>query len=272
MLPVEDDPRDVAYRTLDAFTAENEELDKLLASLSYDVWSTPTPSEGWTIARQVAHLTLRAQDAIEAMTDRRRLLLTVERASPSPHHDADYGGLALANRHPETLLTQWREAREQFESTSHGILEGDISSLPGAGSERLVTIATAYGLMRTWAHAQDIFDALDRPRMPSERLWYVADLGIGMDDPRFTAHGVLPLGQMECRIELASPIGALWIWGDPTAAARLRGTAEDFCLYVTRRRTRWEVELTATMEVEAWMSTAPMLLAPAGRGYGPISA
>lgn len=269
---LDDDPRDVAYRTLDAFTAENEELDMLLAGLPSQVWSTPTPSEGWTIARQLAHLTLRAQRATEAMTDHSHLLLTVERASPSSNYDADYGGLALAHRHPETLLTQWREARERFESTSRGILDGDISALQAVGAERLVTTAAAYGLMRTWAHAQDIFEALDRRRIPSERLWYVADLGIGMDDTRFGAYGVVPLGQMECRIELASPMGALWVWGDPTAAAWLRGTAEDFCLYVTRRRTRWEIDLTASVEVEAWMSTAPTFLAPAGRGYGPVPA
>lgn len=265
MLEFDDAPAEVASRTLDAFAAENEELEALLASLAPDLWWTPTPSDGWTIRQQLAELICRTQRTIDAMTDRNRLLLEVERTGRIYGQDDWHAKDVLAHCEPDLLLLQWRDVRERFATTCSRVLGGAILPLQSVGKERLVSIASAYGLMKAWAHAQDIADGLDLRRTPNERLWYIADLGIGMDDTRFATHGVVPLGQLNCRIELTSPIGAVWVWGSPGAEERLTGAAEDFCLFLTRRRTRSMVDLVATAEVEVWMTVAPTYLAPPGR-------
>ena len=40
----------------DALAAEGDALDVVVAALSAEEWSTPTPSEGWTVADQIGHL------------------------------------------------------------------------------------------------------------------------------------------------------------------------------------------------------------------------
>jgi uncharacterized protein (TIGR03084 family) len=72
------------------------------------------------------------------------------------------------------------------------------------------------------------------------------------------------------RVELVSPAGALWTWGEAQAANRISGNALDFCLVVTQRRhpadTRLRIEGAAAAE---WMSMAQAFAGPAGAGRQP---
>ncbi len=49
--------------------AESDELDALMTSLPEDRWAEPTPSPGWTIAHQIAHLWWTDRVALTAVHD-----------------------------------------------------------------------------------------------------------------------------------------------------------------------------------------------------------
>jgi uncharacterized protein (TIGR03084 family) len=96
--------------------------------------------------------------------------------------------------------------------------------------------------METWAHGQDVADALGVTRQPTARLKHVAHLGVLTRDYAYTLQGETPPAS-PFRVELTAPNGQTWTWGPADAAQRVRGPALDFCLRVTQRRHRDELSL-----------------------------
>jgi uncharacterized protein (TIGR03084 family) len=121
-------------------------------------------------------------------------------------------------------------------------------------------------IMETWAHGQDIADALGVTREPSLRLRHIAHIGIGARAYSFAVRE-LPAPQEPIYVELAAPDGTLWTWGPDDAADRITGDALDFCLLVTQRRHRDELKLDVTgPAADEWMSIAQAFAGAAGPG------
>src|SRR5215218_4981184 len=87
------DPRPMADPTpvIDDLCAESEELDLLVAELSKEQWSLPTPAPGWTVAHQIAHLAWTDHASLLAVTDRAAFDREVENALTSPGDFVDNG-------------------------------------------------------------------------------------------------------------------------------------------------------------------------------------
>lgn len=245
--------------------AESSSLDALVAGLDLAGLGTPTPAEGWTIAHQLAHL---------AWTDRWSLLscrdgdlfraqaLALFTAGSSP---VDAGAAEGVGEDPAALLARWRSGRAE--------LAAELASAAAAGRQlpwfgppmKAATMATAR-LMETWAHGQDVADALGVTREPTGRLRHVAHLGVRTRGFAFALHG-LPVPDAPVRVELTAPSGELWEWGPVDAADSVRGPALDFCLLVTQRRRRDDLALLATGPVAAaWLPIAQAFAGNPGKG------
>ena len=87
---------------------------------------------------------------------------------------------------------------------------------PAMGARSFITAR----LMETWAHGQDVADALGVTRQPTDRLRHVAHIGVGARRFSYVANG-RPVDETPVRVELVAPSGELWVWG-PDDAARLR--------------------------------------------------
>ncbi len=125
-------------------------------------------------------------------------------------------------------------------------------------------------LMETWAHGQDVADALAVPRTPTARLRHVARIGVRARDYAFAVRG-LPAPSGEFRVELVPPDGGEpWAYGPQDAADRITGPALDFCLLVTQRAHRADLALTATgPDADRWLDIAQAFAGPAGPGRAP---
>jgi uncharacterized protein (TIGR03084 family) len=123
--------------------------------------------------------------------------------------------------------------------------------------------------METWAHGQDIADALGVVRSPTDRLRHVAHIGVGARAFSFAAHG-RSTPETPVRVELLAPGGETWTWGPPDAGDRVTGPAQDFCLVVTQRRHLDDSALLIEGPVAAdWMSIAQAFAGPPGPGRQP---
>jgi len=121
-------------------------------------------------------------------------------------------------------------------------------------------------IMETWAHTQDIADALGVTREPTSRLRHVAHIGVGARAFSYAVHGKA-LPQAPVRVELTGPDGDLWAWGPADAADRVTGPALDFCLLVTQRRHRDDLALVIQGPAATeWMSIAQAFAGTAGTG------
>ncbi len=121
-------------------------------------------------------------------------------------------------------------------------------------------------LMETWAHGQDIADAVGVHRIPTDRLRHVAHIGIRALPYSFAVNDQ-PVPTEPIRVELAGPHGDLWHWGPDDATDRVSGTALDFCLVVTQRRHRDDTGLTVSgSTANAWIAIAQAFAGAAGPG------
>jgi uncharacterized protein (TIGR03084 family) len=218
---------DVAAVAAD-LAAEHEALDAVLAGLTDGQWATPTPSPGWTVADQVGHLTYFDGAALTALTDEAAFA-----ASIGPLLE-DMDGVTL-HRHlaPQELLAAWRENRARL---LDGVQRVDPAGrVPWYGPSMSVRSFLTARLMETWAHGQDVVDAVGATREPTGRLRHICQIGfITRTWTYANRREELPDGDV--RLELVAPSGEVWRWGPDDAAQSVRGPALDFCLVVTQRR------------------------------------
>ena len=120
-------------------------------------------------------------------------------------------------------------------------------------------------LMETWAHGQDVADALGVTSDASARLKHVAHIGVRARPFSYLINGMTLL-EDPVYVALTAPDGSLWEWGEP-AAGRVTGDALDFCLAVTQRRHRNDTALVieGASAVE-WMGIAQAFAGEPGHG------
>ncbi|MGW2372333.1 TIGR03084 family metal-binding protein [Kitasatospora sp. NPDC001683] len=259
---------DVLHGLLADLRAETAVLDALVAELPADGWAGPTPAEGWTVAHQIAHLawtddwtTLAARDP-EGFTAARDSRFTALLAAGTDPVEA--GAREGAAAEPAELLARWRAGREEVRAAL-AAAPAD-ARLPWFGPPmKPASMATAR-LMETWAHGQDVADALGTTREPTARLRHIARLGLRTLGFAFTVHG-LPAPEAPVRLELTAPDGSSWVFGPADATDVVTGPALDFCLLVTQRRHRDDLDLTATGPVAtAWLPIAQAFAGAPGKG------
>jgi uncharacterized protein (TIGR03084 family) len=253
----------------DDLAAEHAALDLLLEPLDAVAWTTPTPAEGWTIRDQIAHL---------YFGDNRALLTATDPAAFLALRDIEYVDktkFAAAMVGPElgtdgpSVYAAWKRERAAFVATYRQLDPKVRVEWYGPPMSPLSKVTAR--IMETWAHGQDVADALGATREPTERLRHIAHIGVGARRFSYTING-LDVDETPVFVELAAPSGATWTWGDPAAAAHdlVRGSALDFCLLVVRRRHLADTALVADgPAAAAWLPIAQAYAGPGGTGRAP---
>jgi uncharacterized protein (TIGR03084 family) len=250
--------------------AESDELDAIVAGLDELQWFEDTPAPGWTIATQVAHLSWTDEAALLAITDPPAFQTELEKAMHDMDHFTDNAAFARAEQAPSELLTAWRAGRSQLQSALRTVPDG--TKIAWFGPPMSATSMATARLMETFAHGQDIRDALGVRREPTARLRSVAHIGVRTRDFSFLVHDK-PVPAEQFRVELTAPDGSAWTWGPDDAAQRVTGSALDFCLLVTQRRNRADLDVSAVgADADAWLDIAQAFAGPPGEGRKPARA
>jgi len=141
--------------------------------------------------------------------------------------------------------------------------------VPWYGPDMSVASLVSARLMETWAHGQDIVDALGVARVPTARLRHVCHLGLRAVPFSYTNRR-LPVPDAPVRAELVAPDGSTWRLGDPGATDVVSGPALHLALLVTQRRHRDDTTLRAEGPVaDGWLSIAQAFAGPPGPGRAP---
>jgi len=255
---------DVADEVAADLAAEQDSLDAVVAGLSPEQWQTPTPSPGWTVADQIGHLTYFDATATLAMTDAEAFLRHRHELLQSFTDAGAVEAATLAGYRamaPDQLLATWREGRSQLGPAAASVpADARIEWYGPSMSKRSFLTAR---LMEAWAHGQDIVDAVDGDRPPTDRLRHVAQLGVITRGWSYKNRGLdVPAGDV--RVELGAPSGEVWTWGADDAVDSITGPAEDFCLVVTQRRHADDTRLTLNGALaREWMELAQAFAGPA---------
>lgn len=255
---------------LDDLRSESDELDRLVGELSADDWARPTPAPRWSIAHQIAHLAWTDAAALLAVTDAEAFAAETEKAFAAPYSFVDEGAEQGAAQPPAELLARWREGREQLQKALRAAPPG--SRFPWYGPPMSVASTATGRLMETWAHGQDIADALGAVREPTDRLRHVAYIGVRARDYAFGVRSLTP-PTAPIRVDLTAPGGEVWTYGPADAEQKVSGPALDFCLLVTQRANRADLAVRADGEdADRWLDIAQAFAGPAGPGRAPKEA
>jgi uncharacterized protein (TIGR03084 family) len=145
----------------------------------------------------------------------------------------------------------------------------DGTKLPWFGPPMSPASMATARLMETWAHGQDVADALGVQRTPTARLRHVAHLAVRT---RGFAHVVNDLDPptADVRVELLAPDGGTWTFGPEDAEQTVTGTALDFCLVAVQRVHRDDTDLVANgPEADQWLDVIQAFAGPPGEKRAP---
>jgi uncharacterized protein (TIGR03084 family) len=251
----------------DDLLAERAELMAVLAPLDDAAWRTPTPAPGWSVLDQVTHLAYFDDRTRQAIVDPEAF------EAGRAHALADVDGfteeVAAAHRHltgEEELAWLARAGLELTETARH---HDGSRRVPWYGPSMSLTSHLTARIMETWAHGQDVADAVGASLPPTDRLRHVAFLGSRAVPNSFVARG-LPVPDAAVRVELVGPSGDAWTFGPDDATEVVRGPALDFCLVVTQRRHPADTALSTEGAVaEQWLTIAQAFAGPPGAGRPP---
>jgi len=247
--------------------AETSALTRLVVGLNETGWHRPTPAPGWTISDQFTHLAFFDDAAVKSVNDPRGFTTDLEQAAAAGRLSAD----DIAKRYRSLTGA---EALAWLDSSRSRLIEVFSKLAPGTrlpwfGLPMSAASSLTARIMETWAHGQDVADALHADRQPTARLRHVAHIGVGALPFSFAVHG-LAAPTEPVRVELTGPGGEPWTWGPPDAANRVTGPAIDFCLLVTQRRHRDDTALSAQGPIaDKWLDIAQAFAGPPGPGRHP---
>ncbi len=250
---------------LEDLEAEHAELDALLAPLDEASWDLPTPASGWAVRDQVSHLAFFDDAAATAIVDPAAFTVFAEAAlaaTGDPMEEHLRRGRAMAGA---DVLTWWRVARRAMTQAGAGLDPHD--RVPWFGPPMSALSFVSARLMETWAHGQDVADALGTTRVPTGRLRHIARLGVRARPFSYVVHGLdVPPGAI--RVALVGPSGEHWEFeagdGSPTSAV-VEGSALDFCLVVTQRRHHQDTALSVQGPLAVqWLDIAQAFAGPPG--------
>lgn len=188
--------------------AELADLDDIVSGLDEAGWNTLTPAVGWRVRDQISHIGGTDRIAIIAADDPTRFQSEILGLDPSVR--AAFQQEQTQCLSGAELLVWWRQGRETLIEIFWSL--NPRSRIPWFGpAMSAVSFATAR-LMETWAHGQDVVDALGIERTATERLKHVAHIGVRARPFSYTVHQT-EMPDEDIRVELISPAGALWTWG-----------------------------------------------------------
>ena len=241
--------------------AERADLLPRLAALDDDAWRAPTPAAGWTVLDQVTHLAWFDDAARRAIADPEGF-----RATRGGADDVDgfVEGIRRAESGrsgPDALA--WLRATGADLVAAARAADPEVR-VPWYGPSMSVASSITARIMETWAHGQDVADAIGVVREPSPRLRHVAYLGWRALPYSFTANG-RPAPEAAVRLELGDVV-----LGPADAVDVVRGSLVDLCLVVTQRRHVADTDLVAEGPVAtAWLPIAQAFAGPPGAGRAP---
>ncbi|MBM3718692.1 MAG: TIGR03084 family protein [Actinobacteria bacterium] len=241
------------------FAAEVADLDSVLGPLSSGDFSLDTPARGWCISDQIVHLGLIDRRCLWSITDAERFLADRERLfSGVDVHVAERG------RDHAELRAWWLRGASDLVAAAANI--DPSAKCPWYGPSMSATSMITARLMETWAHGQDIVDALGVSRTPTRRLRHIAHIGVRARPFAYGANN-MEMPPVEVRVDLAAPDGGVWTWGEEGGSERIAGDALGFCLAVTQRRHVDDCGLEITgAAAREWMSIAQAFAGPPGEG------
>jgi uncharacterized protein (TIGR03084 family) len=245
---------------LDDLGAETKVVESMLDGIGTAGWSTATPANGWSIGDQVTHLAYFDEAATLAAADEKGFRA---HAGLLESHGPDFSAWVADQHRAMDPIDQYDWFRRARDGLMRAFERLDARArVPWYGPPMSAASCISARIMETWAHGQDIADAIGIEYPQSLRLYHVAHLGVRTLAFSFHVHEQ-PVPEGPVTVDLEAPDGTRWLWGDTESPDSVVGPALDFCYVVTQRRPVGATGLTVSGSVATkWLSVAQAFAGP----------
>ncbi len=128
--------------------------------------------------------------------------------------------------------------------------------LKWAGPDMSARSSITARLMETWAHGQEVYDALGVVRKDADRIKNIAVLGVNTFKFNHVINKI-DVPETVPYVRLTAPSGEVWEFGEPSDDERIEGSATEFCQTVTQTRNIADTSLQVTgLIATRWMAMA----------------
>ena len=239
------------------YIAEVSDLADVLSNRPDQIFNLETLFKSWTINDVIGHLYLFDVAALKALEGPK-----VFEKFFAPIANGINNGLSLRecqHRFLESLTH--RVLFERWKKMSHTLGKAYSNADPKqrvkwVGPEMSAMTSITARQMETWAHGQEVYDALGIIRPEKDRIRNICHLGVATFGWSFHNRGLV-VPQERPYVCLKAPSGTVWEWNNPETENRVVGNALDFAQVVTQVRsiddTTLKVKGTATQN---WMAIA----------------
>jgi len=227
------------------FLAETQALAGLLATLPDAAFAEATQFKGWTVNDVIRHLHFWNRAAGLQLTDEAELVRLLGVI-------AGAGGMRAVERStvPESWLKTAGEIADIYATAD------PKARLKWAGPDMSARSSITARLMETWAHGQEVYDHLGVERIDHDRIKNIAHLGVSTFGWTYQVRR-MELPPAPPFVRLTAPSGAIWTWGEASAANSVTGSATEFCQVVTQVRNVADTKLVVRGPVAMqWMGMA----------------
>jgi uncharacterized protein (TIGR03084 family) len=237
---------------------EGDELYELLNTLDESDWERQTPFKNWTVRDVVEHLHFSDRLAVLSLKSDQEFLKAAEAMGKAIVEEGlDLKACArreIGTLRPGELLKLWRD---YFVEMCELLDAADPKArLKWFGPDMGVRMFTTARQMETWAHGQDIYDLLRRPREYTDRIKNIAVIGVKTFGWTFVNRGLEVPAEIPY-VRLTAPSGEIWEWNQPNDDDRVEGLASEFCHVVTQGRNVSDTQLRVVGETATrWMAIA----------------
>lgn len=239
------------------FRDESEALYALLASRGEEVFDLPTQFRNWKVGDVFVHLhvwnvgadaSLRSPEAFAEFYSHFRETVESGRSLRKPEN------AWIGDLRGRALLEAWR-AQVLAMAERFAVADPRLR-LRWAGPDMSARSSITARLMETWAHGQEVYDALGIERVDTDRIRNIANLGVQTFGWSFQVHG-LGIPARPPHVRLTAPSGDVWTWNEESDDERIDGDATSFCQVVTQTRNIADTKLEVRGDTATkWMAIA----------------
>lgn len=245
------------------FRQECRELARVLEPLAEHAFDQPTQFKGWTIDDVVGHLhmfNVAAEQTLAGAEQFQAFFAPIAAGLAAGQTLRETQVPWLAGLRGRALFETWRDTCERVADAYAGA--DPKARVKWAGPDMSALSSITARQMETWAHGQEVFDALSLDRVEGDRIRNIAHLGVATYGWTFANRG-LPVPDPAPHVRLSGPSGTVWDWNPPQADNAVLGSAVDFARVVTQVRSVADTGLHAVgPTAQRWMAMAQCFAGP----------
>ena len=239
------------------YLAEVDELSNLLRDQLESIFFKKTLFKSWTVNDVIGHLYMFDLAALKSLQNEDEFAKIYSNVSSH----LDQGMSLLESQYPFLDKLSGKNLFERWYGNSRKLGTAFARADPSVrlkwfGPEMSAKSSITARQMETWAHGQEIFDALGVGRTPHDRIKNICHLGVATFGWSFANRG-LKVPDHIPYVRLISPSGKIWEWGDSGSPSSIKGKALEFAEVVTQVRNVQDTRLTSEGAIaRKWMKIA----------------